>query len=170
MENGLRNLGFTLVELIVVMVVLGILAAVFVPRSNNPAIILSTQAEQFAADMRYVQSLAMSEGWSGVAPTARRYRINFTATGYNLTDVSGVAVVPPGGTTGSIAFAGGVGIAPFPPPTLPNSVVAFDGLGKPYTDAVAAAALASTATITLVSGGATRTIQIFPETGMVRVP
>ena len=169
-EKRLRNLGFTLVELIVVMLVLGILAAVFIPRSNNPAIILSTQAEQFAADMRYVQSLAMSEGWSGVAPMARRYRINFTATGYDLSDVSGVAVALPGGTAGSLSFAGGVSISPFPSPTLPNSVVAFDGLGRPYTDATAGTLLVSTATITLVSGGITRTIQIFPETGMVRVP
>jgi len=170
MKNQLRSPGFTLVELVVVILVLGIMAAVFIPRSNNAAFILSTQAEQFAADLRYAQSLAMSQGWSGAAPTARRYRINFTATGYNLTDVSGVALALPSGTAGSIAFAAGVSISPFPPPTLPNSVVAFDGLGKPYADAAATAALASTAAITLVSSGSTRTIQIFPETGMVRVP
>ena len=168
MENQLRSLGFTLVELIVVMLVLGILAAVFIPRSANDAIILSTQAEQFAADIRYVQSLAMTQGWSGVS--ARRYRINYTATTYNFTDVSGVAVPHPSGTPGSIAFTGGVSISPFPAPALPNNVVSFDGLGRPYTDAGAAALLASTATISLVSGGSTRAIQIFPETGMVRLP
>lgn len=167
----MRSHGFTLVELIVVMVVLGILAAVFLPRSNNPAIILSTQAEQFAADIRYVQSLAMSEGWSGVSPTvSRRYRVNFTATSYDFTDVSGVAVAHPGGTTGPISFAGGVSISPFPPLNLPNSLVSFDGLGRPYTDAGAATLLASTATISMISGGSTRAIQVFPETGMVRVP
>ncbi len=169
MENRLRNLGFTLVELIVVMLVLGILAAVFVPRSNNPAIILSTQAEQFAADMRYVQSLAMSQGWSGVAPSARRYRVNFTATSYSFTDVSGVAVAHPGGTAGSVSFTDGVSIAPFPPPGLPNSVLSFDGLGAPYLDASATVPIAAAATISMVSGGSTRAIRIFPVTGMVRV-
>ncbi|MFH1603181.1 MAG: prepilin-type N-terminal cleavage/methylation domain-containing protein [Pseudomonadota bacterium] len=166
----MRNLGFTLVELIVVLIVLGILAAVFVPRSNSPAIILSTQAEQFAADLRYVQSLAMTQGWSGVAPTARRYRVNFTATSYNFTDVSGAAVPHPGGTTGPISFTGGVSISPYPPPNLSNALVAFDGLGTPYTDAGAGTPLATVATISMVSGGSTRTIQIFPATGMVRLP
>ena len=169
MNYRLRCLGFTLIELIVVMLVLGILAALFIPRSSNDAMILSAQAEQFAADIRYVQSLAMTQGWSGVPPTARRYRVNFTATSYNFTDVSGVAVAHPSGTPGSIAFAGGVSIAPFPAPTLPNSVLSFDGLGRPYTDASAATLLASTATITLVRGATSRAVQIFPGTGMVRL-
>ena len=101
---------------------------------------------------------------------SRRYRINYTATSYNFTDVSGVAVTHPSGTPGAIAFAGGVSISPFPAPALPNNVVSFDGLGRPYTDVSAATLLASTATISLVRGGSTRAVQIFPETGMVRVP
>lgn len=170
MEKQLRSLGFTLIELIVVMVVLGILAAVFVPRSNNPAIILSTQAEQLAGDIRFLQSLAMTQGWSGTAPTVRRYRVNFTATSYNFTDLSGVAVAHPSGTTGSIAFAGGVSISPFPPANLPNGLVAFDGLGMPYTNAAGTTALASVAAITLVSAGSNRALQIYPVTGLVRLP
>lgn len=170
-ESQLRSLGFTLVELIVVMVVLGILAAVFIPRSNNSAIILSTQAEQFAADIRYVQSLAMTQGWSGVSPAAsRRYRINFTATSYYFTDVSGVAVTHPSGTAGPIVFTGGVSISPFPAPILVSNVVAFDGRGAPYLDPGASSPLAAMATISMVSGGSTRAIQIFPVTGLVRVP
>ena len=58
----MRTVGFSLIELTVVIVVLSILAAVFVPRTNTGAIVLSTQIEQFAADIRYVQSLAMTQG------------------------------------------------------------------------------------------------------------
>jgi hypothetical protein len=114
----------------------------------------------------------MTQGWSGVSPVvSRRYRINYTATTYNFTDVSGVAVTHPSGTPGSIVFAGGVSISPFPAlAPLNNNVVSFDGLGRPYTDAVATTLLASTGTISLARGGVTRTVQIFPETGMVRVP
>jgi prepilin-type N-terminal cleavage/methylation domain-containing protein len=166
----LRSVGFTLVEMIVVIVLLGILAAVFIPRMGNDAVILSTQVEQFAADIRYVQSLAMTQGWSGVAAAPRHYRINYTATSYTFTDVSGVAVTHPSGAAGPIVFAGGVSISPYPAPGLVNNVIAFDGRGTPYLDANASTPLASAATISLVGGGgATRAVQIFPGTGMVRV-
>ena len=168
----MRRTGFSLIELIVVMAVLGILAAVFIPRSNNDAIILSTQAEQLAADIRYVQSLAMAQGWSGVSSVTRRpFSLSFTATAYSLADGYSAVVPHPSGTPSPMPFAGGVSVS-LPASGLPNNLVSFNGLGKPYADFSAVSTpLAATATITLVgSAGATRTIQIFPETGMVRLP
>lgn len=167
MKRATPSAGFTLAELIVVILVLGILAAVFVPRSGNNAIVLSGQAEQFAADIRYAQSLAMTQGWNGASP--RRYRINFTATSYGLFDASGVAITTPGGSAGWVTIAGGATITPLPASGLPNNLVAFDGVGRPYTDAAAVTPLAATATISMTLGGATRTLQVFPETGMVRL-
>jgi len=163
MENQLRSHGFTLVELIVVMVVMGILAAVFIPRSNNPAIIVSTQAEQLAADIRYLQSLAMTQGWNGTVP--RHYRINFTPTTYYFADDFG-GVAHPSGTTAAIAYAGGVSSTLS---NLPNNLVSFDGLGAPHTDIGVSTSLAATATISLTSGGTTLLVCIYQETGMVRV-
>ena len=161
-----------MLELTVVLLVLGILAAVLLPRTNRDAIILSTQAEQFAADIRYVQSLAMTQGWSGAAaPVPRRYRISYTQTAYRFTDASGVAVAHPSGSPSPISLGGQVKISPLGVAPLAADLIAFDGLGKPYTDANASVALAATATISMVgAGGAVRTIQIFPQTGLVRLP
>lgn len=176
MTIQLRNIGFTLLELIVVLILLGILGAVFIPRSANNAIILSTQAEQFAADIRYVQSLAMTQGWSGVNP--RRYYISYTvATApaqYAMFSVSPISVNPivavphPSGSPSPVSLAGQVTLSSS---GLGSNLIAFDGLGTPYTDQAASTALSATnATITLTGpAGTARTIQIIPGTGMVRV-
>src|SRR5687768_7643595 len=52
--------GFSLTELIIVLVVMGILATVAIPRLAPTDINLPAQAGQLAGDIRYVQSLAMS--------------------------------------------------------------------------------------------------------------
>lgn len=65
--------GFTLIELVMVLVLLGIFAAVVAPRLGN---ISSTKAAAFAdklrADIRYTQDLAMTQN--------RRYRVYFNNT------------------------------------------------------------------------------------------
>lgn len=49
-------------ELIVVLVIVGIISAVALPRTINDPVMLSTQASQLAGDIRYVQTLAMTQG------------------------------------------------------------------------------------------------------------
>ncbi len=72
-----RSAGFTLTELIVMMLVIAIISAIALPRMGNAPILLSTQAEQLAGDIRYVQTLAMTQG--------QRYIINQPATRSNST-------------------------------------------------------------------------------------
>jgi len=45
-------------------------------RTGNDPVTLSTQVDQLAGDIRYVQALAMTQG--------QRYRINLSATGLHL--------------------------------------------------------------------------------------
>lgn len=52
--------GFTMVELVVVMVILAALAFVAIPRLNLPSLKIVPVAEQIAAEIRYAQNLAMT--------------------------------------------------------------------------------------------------------------
>jgi prepilin-type N-terminal cleavage/methylation domain-containing protein len=156
--------GFTLQEMLIVIVLVGIISAIALPRMGNDPVLLSTQVDQLAGDIRYVQALAMTQ--------AQRYRINLTATGYTFTlaDAGGTAVIHPlTGSAAPINWNSGTAIA-LPPTNLPNNLVAFDGRGVPYTDNLATTALAATATIVLSRGPANQQITISPETGKVTPP
>ena len=162
-QSAIRGRGFTLRELIIVLVIVGIISAIALTRTGNDPVMLSTQVNQLAGDIRYVQALAMTQG--------QRYRINLTATGYTFTraDAGGTAVIHPAtGSAAQINWNSGVTVA-LPPTNLPSNLVAFDGRGAPYTNNLATTALGlgNTATITLSKGGANATVTIQPFTGKV---
>ena len=144
------------------MVIVGIISAIALTRTGNDPVMLSTQVDQLAGDIRYVQALAMTQG--------QRYRINLSATGYTLTlaDAGGTLVPHPvSGSTAQTNWNSGVTVT-LPPTNLPNNLVAFDGRGIPYIDNVATNPLvAGTATITLSKGGANLSVTITPQTGRV---
>jgi MSHA pilin protein MshC len=67
--NG-HNEGFSLIELIMVIVITGIMAAIAIPKLSNNNIDLYSVARQVKSDIRYTQELAMSN--------YRQTTINFT--------------------------------------------------------------------------------------------
>jgi len=152
--------GFSVIELIVVLLVVGILAAALMPRSTDRAVSVAAQADQLANDIRYVQSMAMTQG--------QRYRILLTTTTYAIIAVSGSVAVPhpATGSTTPVPLASGVTIT-IPPTNLPNNLIAFDGRGIPYTDSAATTLLAANAVITLTGAGGSNTLTISPQTGTV---
>lgn len=151
--------GFTLIELIMVMVILGVVATVTAMRMPGAGINVSAQAEQLASDIRYTQSLAMGRG--------QRFRINFAAGSYQITDMAGVAQVHPGtGQTAAISLGSTV-LSGYNPP-FTNSYLAFDSLGVPYTDPTTTQA--GLAILTLTGGGEAYTLRVVPQTGRVQVP
>lgn len=153
-----RISGFSAIELIVVLVMVGLLAVFAAPRLfTAQSITLPPVAAQLVANIRYTQSLAMSQG--------QRYRINFTPTSYQITDMSGVPIVQPVTASTAAISVAPVSLSGFNPP-LASNYLAFDTKGVPYVSP--AAALGSTVTITLTSGSDISSIAIAPETGRVK--
>jgi Tfp pilus assembly protein FimT len=153
--------GFTFLELIIVIIVMGVIAInVFNTWPATP-INLAAEVNQLADDIRYTQSLAMTKN--------QRYRLVITSsTQYAIQNSSGTPIVlalgnttmtlPSGSTFGTLTG-------------LPNNLVNFDSLGSPYTDtATPGTALAVTASIPITANGQTRTVTIAPGTGRVTVP
>ena len=153
--------AFTLVEMVVILLIIGIIAAFMAPRSADNTLMLAAQADQVAGDIRYVQSLAMTRG--------QRFRIDFTPSAspvvYQFTQANGVVATHP--VVGPTAVA----LNPLVTATilnLPSSLIGFDGQGTPYIDSVISSPLAAVATIRLSINGAVRDITIQPQTGRVQ--
>jgi type II secretory pathway pseudopilin PulG len=145
-----------LVELVVVLVLAGILAATALPRLSQGVVEVSAQAEQVAADIRYAQSLSMTRG--------ARYCISFTGTGYQLRTTNCTVAVnhPATGSPAAIVLSGTtVTFA-----NLNANAIEFDTKGRPQSFTVPT----NNGTVTLTSNGQTRSIVVSPETGKATVP
>ena len=149
--------GFTVIELVAVIVLLGILAISIVPRYPGKSIELNGQIEQLAGDIRFVQSLSMTHG--------ARYCIFFNAGAasyqFRNTNCSAAVAHPATGSSGYISLSN----TTMALNNISGTYIEFDTKGKPYTFT----APASVATITLSSSGDTRSISVSPETGRVLV-
>lgn len=157
----IRATGFTLLELVVTLLILGVLAALIAPRAPTDQFVLSAAAEKLKADIRYLQTLSMTQG--------RRHQMMMTISSspvtYQFMLTSGAVVAHP--------VAGNAPATVDPPiivalGNLPDRVLAFDGLGSPYTNALATTQLTSAASIQLSLNGASRTLTIQPQTGSVQ--
>jgi type II secretory pathway pseudopilin PulG len=159
--NQTNTGGFTFVELVLVMVLVAILAVSMLTRLPQETLDLGAQADQLVGDIRYVQSLAMTQG--------QRYCINLTLTSYRMTNTNCATTIvhPVRQTAAPITLGTGITMAWT---NLPNNYAAFDGRGQPYTDVVASTLLATPSVITLSKDARTITVSITPETGRVTVP
>jgi prepilin-type N-terminal cleavage/methylation domain-containing protein len=81
-----KNSGFTLIELILVMVLAGILIVVATARWPGTEITLQSSVDQLAADLDLARSLAISRGKS--------ITIQSTADSYTITDSANTVLYP----------------------------------------------------------------------------
>lgn len=145
--------GFTLIELVAVMVFIATLSALAVPRFSLHDATLPAQADQFGRVLRHAQMMAMSQGRS-LTVTIR------SATAYAITD--GSSTTPERDASGEeqqYTLLNQV--------TLAGTDIEFDSLGRPLNGAALADAAQSW---TLNgAGGNTATVSIQPVTGFVTV-
>lgn len=165
---SMMNRGFTLIELIVVLTIVGVLAFVAWPRLSQNTLELSSQAEQVASDIRYAQSMSMTRG--AALGAQGRYCIFFTATGYQLrhnnndyTKTCTVAVNHPAtGSSAAIVLSGSTAVSTT---NLTTNFLEFDTKGQPTTFTAAG----TDATVVLAATGGPRTVVISPVTGKTKV-
>ena len=152
--------GFTVIEVISVLVIIGILTAYVLFRSTNNNN-LQTEADLFKSHLRYAQYIALCQRTESIlTPLNGNYTwmINASANSYTFyrVDAAGATVSfsLPGETFGTHTFAQGVTLA-----LVPVGTINFDQWGSPGGNDI---------TITLSQGGESRNIIITRNTGFVQ--
>ena len=145
-----KNRGFTLIELIMVMVIAGVLAVVALPRMFNATEFQSRGlSDQVQASLRYAQKIAIAQH--------RFVCATFTANSLSLT-IGSTNTCTPGTPVTALTSNGNYVV------NAPSSIsfaatpttFSFNALGQP-----------STAATVSVTGDVTRTITVEAETGYV---
>ena len=154
--------GHTLVELVLVLVIIGIVAALTIPRFvSKDAFEERGFFEESLAAVRYGQKLAIVSGCD--------VHLSFNSTGYT---VGQWAVCVPADHTNPVTPVGRPGAGQFTN-TAPDSVTIgnrtfyFDKIGRPRQDDANGTLIVNPADLVITIGA--RLIQVEPETGFVRV-
>jgi MSHA pilin protein MshC len=144
------NRGFTLIEVIAVLIILGIIAAVAVSRVMSNQNDLIPQADIVKSHLRFAQLKALASDVQDDG-TAVTWGIDFTGTTYTLQNNGVTASINLPGDDGKIhTFPSGV--------TIGNATVTFNSWGDPGADI----------TITLSQGGVSKTFKVNNITGYIQ--
>lgn len=164
--------GFTLIELVMVIVIMAVLAVTFFIRSKNDPLTVSNAAERMADDIRYMRSLAMSTGKAhGIQFTVlnpqSEYK-DFTGYGFYVRNRYGTpeSYSDPGHKSfvslqNDLGGVGGV--------VSPNDLLVFDNDGLPYGDFALDDKIYSLLIIRFYKENSMKEINVVPNTGGVLI-
>jgi prepilin-type N-terminal cleavage/methylation domain-containing protein len=144
-KKAADNRGFTLIEVIAVLIILGIISAVAITRAISTQEDLISQVEVVKSHLRYAQLKALQDDTAtwGIAFAANSYTLTTTAAG-------GAGLLPAENSS-THTFPSGVTV------TNPQTVT-FNPWGSPGTANIP---------ITLSQGGSTLTLTVTGNTGFI---
>lgn len=148
-----RSGGFTLVEVVTVLIILGLIGAYISTRSASLDGTLAARLSEVRSQLRYVQLTALQGGitYVGMGSDGTNYWAQYSnATYLQLPGESATAVSASGKNMQISSFN-----------------VQFDSLGIPY-NGTTGAKLTSAVTISIVAGGSSGALTVAPETGFVQ--
>lgn len=146
-----RHRGFTLIELVIVLVMLGTLAAYAIPRWAADDTTVAAQAARLARDLRHAQTIAMNQG--------RTLSFDIQApSGYRVTDSVTAITDPATMQNFQITLDNSVSVA--------GSDTDFDSLGRPTSSGTL---LTAPRVFTLSGTSRTATITVSAVTGFVSI-
>ena len=175
--------AFTMLELIMVIVIIGILAAVIIPRTGSNK--TAEAAIQLISHIRYTQHLAMVDDKfdSTINWYQNLWQIRFDGTGssYSIVSDNNPALDPLNKTNmQDINISNDYDVTlSFSNNCDNNKTISFDHMGRPMVDDISTIATAYTnllttnscdITLTGNSAGDTVVINIEPETGYAHIP
>lgn len=162
--------GFTLVETVVMLLILGVLAVVAIPRLGNMAGTRgSATARKLQSDIGYAQNLAMTRDlphrvYFNTAPApASGYAVVNDADGDGTWGEAGEFARDPANSGGNLSVTlntgnyAGVAISGG---SLAGTFVGFNTLGAPTAGG----------TVIVSGGGVSQTVVLQPQTGSVSIP
>ena len=153
-----RSRGFTLVELVLTIIILGVVAVYAIPRMRATIFDARVAAQELVEAIRFAQAMSMNN--SG----ANYYRIQITNAGYTVTQ-NGNPIVNP--LTNAAPYSddnwAGKGIT-----TNANTTVFFNSRGQPF-DLATGNPLAAALAITVTASGENEIVQLEQLTGYARI-